>query len=52
MEEEGPQRGSEGQAWGRGPASTAGLSKQGRGRVLRYVGMRDRGETEARAQGI
>jgi hypothetical protein len=54
VEEAGPQRGfrSEGQAQGRGSAGTACLSKQGRGRVLRYAGMRGRGETEDRARGI
>lgn len=41
---------SEGQAQGRGPASTACLWKQGRGWVLWSAGLRGRGETEA--QGI
>lgn len=54
VEGAGPQRGfgSEGQTWGRGPASTACLSKQGRGPVLGYAGMKGKGETEARIRGI
>lgn len=42
---------SEGQTWSRSPASAVGFCKAGRA-LLRCLGLRDRGETEAGAQGI
>lgn len=42
---------SEGQTWSRSPASAVGVYKAGRA-LLRCLGLRDRGETEAGAQGI